>query len=269
MKKTYKLLISSLILPTVASGATYTWNPAQVDTSTMGDLDELFSYHDTSNWDGGVVPGSGDSVIIDTSNAVVTASTTNVQGSGSFRINVYNDLTIGSGAVYTYSGASDDVTFVDFVGKGVTLDIAGTLDFSSTAEITRFANENGDLRLHDGVDMDFGFMYLSGTIEYVITAADDVFGFDAAQLNWGNDEIGFDLSGFTGGRSLDGVTIDLTSTDAHIAFTGTTYVSGTTDYSVELDDSVGLKAIFTYIPEPSSTLLIALGGLSLVTRRKR
>ena len=127
-------------------------------------------------------------------------------------------------------------------GKGVDsgwdwLDIQGTLDINATFDILitslDLSNNSG---LADGFDTT-GLSYLDPYASFIIaTATGGVTGFDASAFNlidssFLNPKVGWSIS-------LD-----------------------------EINNDIVLNAFF--VPEPSSTALLGLGGLALMLRRKR
>ena len=127
-------------------------------------------------------------------------------------------------------------------GKGVDsgwdwLDIQGTLDINATFDILitslDLSNNSG---LADGFDTT-GLSYLDAYASFIIaTATGGVTGFDASAFNL-ND------SSFLNPKVGWSIRLD------------------------EINNDIVLNAFF--VPEPSSTALLGLGGLALMLRRKR
>ena len=128
-------------------------------------------------------------------------------------------------------------------GKGVDsgwdwLDIQGTLDISATFDIliTSLTNPGNVSGLADGFDYT-GFAYLDPYASFTIaTATGGVTGFDASAFN-------LDDSSFLNPKVGWSISLD------------------------EINNDIVLNAFF--VPEPSSTALLGLGGLALMLRRKR
>ena len=118
------------------------------------------------------------------------------------------------------------------------LDIQGTLDISATFDIliTSLTNPGNVSGLADGFDYT-GFAYLDPYASFTIaTATGGVTGFDASAFN-------LDDSSFLNPKVGWSISLD------------------------EINNDIVLNAFF--VPEPSSTALLGLGGLALMLRRKR
>jgi len=128
-------------------------------------------------------------------------------------------------------------------GKGVDsgwdwLDIQGTLDINATFDIliTSLTNPGNISGLADGFDTT-GLSYLDPYASFIIaTATGGVTGFDASDFN-------LDDSAFLNSKVGWSISWD------------------------EINNDIVLNAFF--VPEPSSTALLGLGGLALMLRRKR
>ena len=117
------------------------------------------------------------------------------------------------------------------------LDIQGTLDINPTFDIliTSLTNPGNVSGLADGFDYT-GLSYLDPYASFIIASATSISGFDASAFN-------LDDSSFLNPKVGWSISLD------------------------EINNDIVLNAFF--VPEPSSTALLGLGGLALMLRRKR
>jgi len=291
-----KLTLPLLVATCIAHSASITWSPTATATFDHN-TDTLFS--DSANWNGGVLPGSSDSIVFDISNTVADGTITNTNNidSASFNVaylNLDQDYTLSAGQSLVISGTSSVADMAYFgVNSGATLDVYGTIDLDANAgsypQEVLGVQDGGTMRIHSGASIDADYILISGTVQYVITSLSDTFNItssDNTHFEFANANglgISLDLTGFSGtaeellGASytlFDGHIGDSTYDDSYTRTVGVSSlgeefedIRGTVTQSGTGDGTFILS--FISIPEPSSTLLLSLGGLALVTRRKR
>ncbi|NCF13390.1 MAG: PEP-CTERM sorting domain-containing protein, partial [Verrucomicrobiaceae bacterium] len=181
-----------------------------------------------------------------------------ISGSGT----VSGDMTIGSGSVLS-PGNSPGTMTVD----NLTWTDGGTY-------LWEINNLNG------GQGVDSGWDFISITNTFDLSGITTNFDIDITSLTLGNAPgfaDGFSWAGLEYGDSF-GTTFIIATANSITGFEAgdfllddSGFVNGKLEWSISLDDGVTdslvLSAVF--VPEPSSTALLGLGGLALMLRRKR
>ena len=195
------------------------------------------------------------------SGGLVLAAGQTISGSGT----VSGDLTIGNGAVLSPGNSPGTLTEIG----DVTWADGGTYLW----EINNSGGGKGVDEGWDWIDID-GALTLSGL-------TDNGFTIDITSLTTGNDPglaAGFSWAGLAYGDPF-GTTFTIATANTISGFEATdfllddtAFVNGKLEWSISLLDDLGrdslvLSAVF--VPEPSSTALLGLGGLALMLRRKR
>ena len=205
--------------------------------------------------------------------AFIATSSILVSNSNATTLNVNQDLTSTASGVLIVDSSTNSVTPGFFIPAGEQI-----VDVSISANLSASSNS---INLDGSVDSTGGSSFLSELSLTLSSAA----GTTVELISTGT---------YSGGTSQE--FIDFTFDNAGLAQSGATLVAGTfaptlgslSDFNGEttsglwtltIGDSVGAdpKSLNSYdltiitapIPEPSSTLLLGLGGLALFTRRKR
>jgi len=282
MKKIHFLALIGCISPSVM-GSTLTWDPDPLSGASQ--VRASFDYGTGANWSTGTAPTSTDSVIFDASNAYSDGSSSNIGQYGEYFLTVNDTQTLGAGQTLITSGtAINDVNYLDLaVINSGTFNIYGSInmnnsilsqDGSSVAE--RFLYGAGSTyKFYSGSSVIASDIDGGGTLEYAVSSLSDTFsveGVNAFRLT-NMEGFRFDLTGLT--DNLDGASFtigtgNLTGTydDAKTTVVGSSLYDATV---IQSGTGAGqtLTVQFNAIPEPSSTALISLAGVSLLIRRRR
>ena len=193
----------------------------------------------------------------------------------------------GSGAYTVNGGILEIATGVDLSGHDMTISLGGVISpgnspgTASTGSQTwldggsylwEINNSNGT----KGVDEGWDWLDITGTLELGGLSAGG-FTIDITSLTTANDPglaAGFDYSGLAYGDSY-GTTFIIASADTISGFDASLFtlddsdfVNGKLDWSI-IESGTDLVFSAVFVPEPSSTALLGLGGLALMLRRKR
>ena len=240
-------------------------------------------FNTTGNWIGahdqsGPVSGV-DNILLDTSVATMTQTMT-------------SPFTIADGRSFEAVGAGQHVVRL---ASTLTIETGGTLDFSTGGNhvFAESGNNTARMTIHSGADIDIWRLFSGNgwTFEF-ISGADGVSTVDVADGFWlrgGAD--GADLEVDTtlrGGGYFSETLFDY----GYLSYTGTfdqesisygNYGNLTLSSFDPLGDATNLDfgtywidyttgnqiTLFYFVPEPSSTALLGLGGLALMLRRRR
>jgi hypothetical protein len=238
-------------------------------------------FNTTGNWIGAADqsgPVSGvDNILLDT--AIATAS-------NQFMI---NDFTIADGRSFEAIGAGQHVVRLQ---STLTIESGGTLDFTTDGNHILAESDDNTARMtiHSGADIDLRRVYSGNGWTFEFISGTD--GVSTIGVNGGfwlraGADLEVDVSGRGGGyftetlfdydslfeaSSFDQETISygnygdltLSSFDPLGAATNLDFGTYWIDYTTGTDIT-----LFYFVPEPSSTALLGLGGLALMLRRKR
>ena len=193
----------------------------------------------------------------------------------------------GSGAYTVNGGILEIATGVDLSGHDMTISLGGVISpgnspgTASTGSQTwldggsylwEINNSNGT----KGVDEGWDWLDITGALDLTNLTAGG-FTIDITSLTTANDPgfaAGFDYSGLAYGDPF-GTSFIIASADTISGFDAglftlddSAFVNGKLDWSIiESGTDLVLSAVF--VPEPSSTTLLGLGGLALALRRRR
>ena len=264
-------------------GSTLTWAPDPLTGASQ--VRASFDYGTDANWSTGTAPTTTDSIIFDASNAYSDGSSSNIGQWGEYFLTLNNTQTLGAGQTLTTSGtAINEVAFMDLaVINNSTYNIYGAInmynsivsqDGSSVSE--RFLYGAGSTyKFYSGSSVIANDIDGGGTLEYAISSLSDTFsveGVGAFRLT-NLEGFRFDLSGLT--DNLDGASFTIGTGDLRGSYddTKTTVVGSSLYDATVIQSGTGtgqtLTVQFSAIPEPSSTALISLAGISLLIRRRR
>ena len=270
MKTTKTLLTIGAV-----AGLSFTTAQAAIVTWDDGAGDDNWS--SGANWDGGVAPVNGDSVVLTpTAQSLLDYAWT---------------IESGQSLTTTATGFGDELVLQN--NSSLTLATGGTMDIAFMRP--RFSS-GGDFTIEAGASLDtevYGLGSFSADLTWIADASSvttwNNSGTNAGQLNIESDTLTVDLTSYavSGASSLTLVDYAnagvLTTTFASETITGTGGWDSLTLGADPFGDASNLEkgqyfidystgsniTLLMNVPEPSSTALLGLGGLALALRRRR
>ena len=193
----------------------------------------------------------------------------------------------GTGAYTVNSGILEIATGVDLSTHAMTINSGGVISPGNSpgtaATGSQTWNDGGTYlwEINDsggtqGADPGWDWLDITGTLELGSLSAGG-FTIDITSLTTANDPglaAGFDYTGLAYGDPF-GTTFIIASADTISGFDDSlftlddsAFVNGKLDWSI-IESGTDLVLTAVFVPEPSSTALLGLGGLALALRRKR
>ena len=277
MKTTMKTMKTTKTLLTIGAVAGLSFTTAQAATLTWDDGAGNDNWSSGANWDGGVAPVNGDSVVLTTTAQSVLDYAWTIES--------------GQSLTTTATGFGDELVLQN--NSSLTLATGGTMDIAFMRP--RFSS-GGDFIIEAGASLDTEVYGLGSTTADLTWIADgstvttwNNSTTNAGQFNIGSDTLTVDLSSYAVSGASSLTLIDyanagvLTTTFASETITGTGGWDSLTLGADPFGDASNLEkgqyfidystgsniTLLLHVPEPSSTALLGLGGLALMLRRKR
>ncbi|MDG1358343.1 MAG: PEP-CTERM sorting domain-containing protein [Akkermansiaceae bacterium] len=247
-------------LLTISALAGLSFTTAQAATITWDDGAGNDDWSSGANWDAPeVAPANGDSVILTTTAQSILDYAWTIES--------------GQSLTTTATGFGDELVLQS--DSILTLATGGTMDIQFMRP--RFSS-GGNFVIEAGASLNtdnYGLSAISATITYEADAAGVTTWNNDGQFQMGGDNLVIDLSSYD---VSNGKVLTLVDYDLFADLSGQTFgsisiiptaggIAGPVDYQYDLGG--GNLAIVVFVPEPSSTALLGLGGLALMLRRRR
>ena len=268
MKTTTKTMKTTKTLLTIGAVAGLSFTTAQAATLTWDDGAGNDNWSSGDNWSGtpdNTSPVNGDSVVL----------TATVQSFLDYAWTIESGQSLTSSS----SGGGDDMGIgrTDTTVGSLTLATGGTMDIGFMRPRSTAASGSGNnFIIEAGASLDtdiYGLTIRALDITYIADASSittwNNSSTGASQFQIGLDTLTVDLSSYSvlGTSSL--TLVDYANAGVLSGTFASINVIGTDDWSIDYTTDTNITLNVTFVPEPSSTALLGLGGLALALRRKR